>query len=326
VPAVEPQSTVGALAGILENDPSDGWRIKQVAAKLKPLGRLFRKLLFMRHFFGLLLLPILPLLTAATVSQQPTSKWQVDYGETQCVALRSYGDRILAFRIAPDDSSYELILLEPGVSYVSPFQFDATVGFAGGEIKTTALMDVDRSTKNRRITFRLNASQIESMRTSNFIHLTAVGRDAWRKTGSLMILRHDSAQADFAMSQLAGVLTELHKCTVELRRVWNYGPNAVVKVAQSSRGDLRPLFSSDDYPTAALERDREGETQLMLLVNEQGKVVNCYNLIPSNIASIDAMSCAVVIIRAKFEPARDAQGNAIKDLVVSPLIRFQLRS
>src|SRR4051812_8402637 len=101
-------------------------------------------------------------------------------------------------------------------------------------------------------------------------------------------------------------------------------PPRKVQSAQSAKGDLRSLFSADDYPAAASAAEAQGTAQAQLTISPSGQVVGC-NLIrsPGNGARASA-TCNTLRRRAKFTPARNSNGNATTDTITTPPIVWRL--
>jgi len=93
---------------------------------------------------------------------------------------------------------------------------------------------------------------------------------------------------------------------------------------QRTKGDLRMLFSADDYPATAQRNGEEGTVQARLDVNSQGRVERCSIIRSSGSASLDQVTCDVLRKRARFAPARDADGKAVPDSVVTPPVTWRL--
>jgi protein TonB len=92
--------------------------------------------------------------------------------------------------------------------------------------------------------------------------------------------------------------------------------------AQSAKGDLRTLFSNDDYPAAALAAGAGGTAQAELTVGTDGRVVSCNLIRSTGNGALDAATCNILRRRAKFTPARDSNGNATTDTYRTPPITW----
>ncbi|MDJ0642932.1 MAG: energy transducer TonB [Erythrobacter sp.] len=73
-------------------------------------------------------------------------------------------------------------------------------------------------------------------------------------------------------------------------------------------GSVRPTAA--DYPVDAWQADLEGRVEYRLAVNADGKPTSCEVLQSSGHMSLDEASCAIVMERGQFNPARDEDGEA----------------
>ena len=94
--------------------------------------------------------------------------------------------------------------------------------------------------------------------------------------------------------------------------------------AQSARGDVRTLFSADDYPASAQAAGAEGTAQATLTIGPDGHVVGCNLIKSTGNGALDSATCNILRRRAKFTPARDSNGNPTTDTYTTPPIRWQL--
>jgi len=94
--------------------------------------------------------------------------------------------------------------------------------------------------------------------------------------------------------------------------------------AQSAKGDLRSLFSADDYPAAASAAEAQGTAQATLTIGPDGRVVGCNLIRSTGNGALDSATCNILRRRAKFTPARDSNGNATTDTVTTPPIVWRL--
>jgi protein TonB len=100
-------------------------------------------------------------------------------------------------------------------------------------------------------------------------------------------------------------------------------PRKVVS-AQSARGDLRTLFSTDDYPASAQASGAEGTVQASITIGTDGRVQSCNIIRSSGNSALDSATCNIIRRRAKFVPAKDSNGNATTDTITTPPITWRL--
>jgi protein TonB len=92
----------------------------------------------------------------------------------------------------------------------------------------------------------------------------------------------------------------------------------------SARGSLLGLFSTEDYPASALASGATGTAQAQLTIGTDGRVVGCSLVRSTGNGALDAATCNILRRRAKFTPARDSNGNATTDTVMTPTIRWEI--
>jgi TonB family protein len=76
---------------------------------------------------------------------------------------------------------------------------------------------------------------------------------------------------------------------------------------------LPTLFSDEDYPPEAIRNREQGTVAFRLEVGGDGKPTGCSVVSSSGSSSLDATTCRLLLERARFTPARDAQGKATGD-------------
>lgn len=77
----------------------------------------------------------------------------------------------------------------------------------------------------------------------------------------------------------------------------------------SPRGNPGYWVTSNDYPSEALREEISGITGFRLAVGIDGRVSQCEIIASSGSALLDAATCALITRRARFNPARDGDGQ-----------------
>jgi len=99
-------------------------------------------------------------------------------------------------------------------------------------------------------------------------------------------------------------------------------PPRKTQSAQSAKGDLRTLFSTDDYPASALSAGAGGTAQATLSIGPDGRVTGCTLTRSTGNSALDSATCNILRRRAKFSPARDSNGNPTTDTIRTPPITW----
>lgn len=71
--------------------------------------------------------------------------------------------------------------------------------------------------------------------------------------------------------------------------------------------------NTDDYPAEARRNGWEGKVVFRALIGTDGRAKSCKVVESSGYAVLDDATCTKVIDTARFEPARNAQGDVIEE-------------
>jgi periplasmic protein TonB len=75
--------------------------------------------------------------------------------------------------------------------------------------------------------------------------------------------------------------------------------------------DYASWFAYLTYPPDALREDRQGVTLYELVIDARGLPNGCRVIESSGHQDLDAMTCDILVKRARFSPARDKENKAI---------------
>lgn len=255
-----------------------------------------------------------PAQAASAAPLNPKSGWVVDYAAAECNAQREYqtatGAIFLALRPSPDGTTFELVLATRTDGPKFAEELKGSVDFGLGSRKAWLLhYGLNGPTKLDIAQFRISAEQMVQAKTATMVTFRVDHRPD-------IIL---------ALTAMPALLAGLEKCTLDLQEYWNVKGAVAPYSSKGPRGDVRTLFSADDYPTVALAHNQGGTTQYMLFIDETGKVAGCHLIKPSGAPILDGMGCRLLTARAKFSPATDKQGKPVRSTLVTPTITWALR-
>ena len=78
--------------------------------------------------------------------------------------------------------------------------------------------------------------------------------------------------------------------------------------------NLAEVFSSDDYPADAVRSGAQGTVIVQIAVDAAGRPASCRIGKSSGVASLDKASCALIMTRGKFNPAKAGATTAPRSL------------
>jgi hypothetical protein len=266
-----------------------------------------------RVFFAALIVAILISATPVTAGVlQPTANWVVDYREDQCLATRQYGQPAkpltLGVRPSPNGETYELLVSQPHSGPDFATELKGAVDFGRGPTKAWLLTYGSKIGKSTVYQFRISAADMAQARSAATVTFKA----------------EKAPNITFALGSMPELLKSLEDCTADLMHYWNADGEKNGTISKGAKGDVRSVFTADDYPADALQRNQQGSSQFLLLIDEKGAVAGCHVVVPSGTPVLDVMGCQVIRKRAKFTPALDLHGKPTRDMVTTPPVVWSL--
>jgi hypothetical protein len=90
--------------------------------------------------------------------------------------------------------------------------------------------------------------------------------------------------------------------------LWPMPAGSSWTVNPTPRGDAGTWVTNDDYPPAALRAEQQGIVSFVLLLDAAGVPLDCAPTSSSGSSLLDGFTCDLLMTRARFNPARNAQG------------------
>ena len=229
-------------------------------------------------------------------------KWVVDFDEEQCVATRNYGKAadplFLAIKAPPLARVYQVAVVRRGASG-NPSQHEVDVIFGDGSKFTSTLLAYNAN-KRRVYVVNIPADKLAPVTSSPSIRIRASG----------------AVDRSFELTSMKDLLATLDTCVTDLEAYWggvSVTPEGL-SPARPATGNLQGLVKADDYPDAAIWELQGGTVDMILLVNEAGRVADCTVNGTSGVAVLDAQACFVIKERARFTPAIGPDGKPARGM------------
>lgn len=256
---------------------------------------------------------------------QPSSPWQVDFGNDRCRVVRTFtgGDQSV------------LIMMS---RTVPPDRFTLTI--AGLEIpRRRSWNDVEIATvpqgtviEAQSLRYQASGDWGEAIQIPYIALNFATG---WDNDQILEIRRQRSRPIQLQLTQIHALMAAWQECQTDLLvylqwdEIQNLDIEASTQTVDSERatppvpiGNPGRWLTDADYPPSAWREGVEGYVHFVLFVSPIGEVTDCSILETSGDSSLDAVVCAALTARARFEPAHDANGEPTRSFYRSAA-RFQ---
>lgn len=234
---------------------------------------------------------------AFAAAQVPTGKWVVNFDDAQCVASRDYGTDQLFLKASPLGDVVQFGVIRPGRTG-PPQQVLAEVQPAQGPAYRGSAMLWNAGSKPPKRIRLLNMPEAEFRRLA---------------ASATINLKIGEMKQSYALPGMGALAAVMKDCVDDLQKVWS----AEGGVSAVATANLATYLKDEDYPAEALGRDFSGTTGFAMLIDEAGRVADCMVVETSGHAILDMQSCAIMKVRARFQPARDGSGKPTRDRVRS---------
>ena len=235
----------------------------------------------------------------------PTGPWVVDYGNDQCLLDRNYGTEakplILAIRRVPMDPDASVGVFSRG-GPENPIVGAATVGFGGAAPIKAAFR-----------AYSVPGKDLRSLMTYVANGATLVASAA--QSGAISVRASGEIENSFQVPALAEGLRALDACLLDLGQSWGMPADQQKRVKILARPLRQDYLQPEDY-AGELNRNSNSRPQVRLWVDENGKPLDCVPLKATASDEFANRTCRLLLQRASFSPALDADGTPVKSLLV----------
>lgn len=127
------------------------------------------------------------------------------------------------------------------------------------------------------------------------------------------------------LGSMGGPMIAMRGCIRQMIKSWGFDPNVIAGLTKLPE----PLMSQGlwvsawDYPADSLRNRKEGVVYFRLDVAADGKVSRCTNLESTANKDLIVTTCQLMMRRARFKPALDANGQPVAAFFTSS-VRWQL--
>jgi TonB family protein len=238
----------------------------------------------------------------------PVGPWGVDYADNSCIVSHRFGTGAsavdVAFQLLPRSNSTTVAIT---VGRGAPAHGRATITLEpdgrqfGSDFGTVPLPD------GRRLLFlRVFGGDLAVMIQSSRIHVVA---------GKVL-------DVTVAPNGMPGAFHAADACKDDLLKAWHIDPAPLATAITPAKPQGAPgtWVTNNDYPQAAVRDRVSGATVFRLTIDPTGTVSACNIVISSKSDLLDRTTCTLMLKRARYSPALDANGKPVADIVVERFI------
>lgn len=278
------------------------------------------------------------LLTAASAQADtpivlnPITPWNVDWNPTTCTLARSFGAEqdpfLIRFEKAEPSDGFQLVLTNKWLEPITVndrlevrFGSHAARDFKGR-------MVLAKTSGGVAVIFLSMPSIVgkEDDDEDNHGNLAPSVTPEMEQAADSIVIASRRGTVELQTNSLAPPFAALRKCTDDLVKQWGLDPVEQATLRQRLQPKTSPArwIQPSDYPGEPLRKGQQAIVMFRLMVDASGKPSDC--AIPRAYAQSPAFSritCENLMKRARFEPALDAEGQAIPSYYVET-IRFMI--
>ena len=261
---------------------------------------------------------------SAPVSLAKAGKWEMNYDTDSCHLVATFGAgdgeiTIRMTRVGPSDSFDLTLYGQPLATDVLQRDVEIAFGAQQGFIKRSALAgsaQIPRKVPLLMVSnLRVDGKDYPAKDEPANADITPEQEAAINSiTLKLSSRRHYRLET----GPLGAVFKAMRQCTTNLVKSWGYDPDVQANLTKFAEptGTPERWFTSNDYPSGALQNGQSGRLTFRLDVNETGKVNGCRVLYRTNPDEFATLTCKLLLKRATMSPALDAQGRPVRSFYI----------
>ena len=120
---------------------------------------------------------------------------------------------------------------------------------------------------------------------------------------------------NFKLGNVGGAMKALEKCERQLLINWGMDPVVLDSIARPAfHPNLVLIFTTNDYPSSALRQREQGTAGVYFRIGTDGRVSDCRIAESSGSTTLDAQTCAIIVRRARYQPAKTKTGELVASI------------
>ncbi|MGV3554670.1 MAG: hypothetical protein ACO1OD_05395 [Croceibacterium sp.] len=257
---------------------------------------------------------------------KPTGQWALDYGDDYCRLMRTFGDGknelSLAFERIEPGPTMRMILVGDGVrifrgAEMLGWNFSAS---AGSE-RMARYAQSKTADKKDYINFGPVTVAPFAPQTPTTAYDRAAEKAAAKPFTAITVGSGLSEPIRVDTGSLEAPVGALQACADDLARSWGLDPATLPgSTPAAPEGGGAGWLPQGTIPFEEFGRFAGGSNQVRLMVDAAGKPTSCHIHWPTLSEMTNKKVCSTLLEKARFAPAKDAQGRAMAGFWVgSPL-------
>lgn len=260
------------------------------------------------------------------VSLAKVTKWEIKYNPDSCQLLARFGsdaDNVIFVltREQPSDF-FDLQLYGKSLSYGGiAIPIEMTFGPAALPTKhhgvALTMSGADKLPVIRLANLRIDGwndwkhpTTMPVITPAREAQVTAIG---FKKPGG--------KRYQLETGSMAAPLAAMRACTTDLVKTWGYDPAIEEHLTRRATptGSPAKWLGTNDFPDKSVVQGHNGIVRFRLDVDPAGMPSGCRVLYRTNPDEFADLSCKLLLLRARFNPALDAAGKPVKSYYINTI-------
>lgn len=287
-----------------------------------------RKLLFGCAVAGLLVSPVTQAQDAGVF--RPTAGWVADFGDDYCRLVRTFSDGkdevSLAMERTQPGGFLRMLLVGNGVStFRGADQIGYTLMPSGGERETRY---VRSETADGKQFLGFDALTLAPLTFTPGTPPAPYRRDAELETArginGIALAKGLTKPVRFETGSLRAPVEVMQACADDLLVVWGLDVEKHKTMTSGPIPNPTPggVLPQGTIPFSEFSKFGGGANQVRLIVGADGKPTSCTIYSPSLSQTLNNRICSLITKDATFQPAKDANGQAMASFWMGPPMAF----
>lgn len=245
-------------------------------------------------------------------------KWELAYEPTFCQLRGEFGEENA--RVAMQMTRYEpgdqFELRFYGKRFSNHYPFGTAITDFNSDGTSVEGWTMNGTAGNVPVIFLGNRNFVEPLPDNDAS--VAVTPEMEAAVTSLTLKAGSKPAIKLLLPVMGQAMRAMRTCTTELVRHWGFDPDVQAQLTRQVEplADAGNWIRSEDYPNRALEQGGSGIIRYRLDVDENGQPTNCDVQYRTKSPDFAASTCSLLMQRARFTPALDSSGNAVRSYYV----------
>ncbi len=255
---------------------------------------------------------------------EPSSAWNVDFGDSKCRLARSFGEgankHYLFFEVWGPRNRFGFTAAGPGFKrFRSGKDVWVTFGSSQKPRKTTPFLG-DLGSAGPAVIYTSLGLRPRGEQTKSTSIIPRLDSEHAAKVDTISF-KQGGREVDFAITNLDDAFKVLNQCAEQMITVWG------LDLEQHRTAQKRPVWTNEDvigrrigsrYPSSALNRGEQGIVRLRVIIDENGRVSDCVIDKSTTTEVLESPACEAMR-HAIFEPGLDQSGKPMRSYFLTTI-------